>query len=81
MKLQEFYVDISVTFDGSLRLLNRVFTNSLYDPTSQDFKDMEQEFCQTVSFQTFYDSNTWGRMVKNEISFTQELLIHLIHCQ
>ena len=48
MKLQEFYVDISVTFDGSLRLLNRVFTNSLYDPTSQDFKDMELEFCQTV---------------------------------
>ena len=54
VKSQEFYVNISVTFDGSLRLLNRIFTNSLYDPMSQDFKNMELEFCQTVSSQNVH---------------------------
>ena len=44
----------SVTFDGSLTLVNRIFTASLYDPTSQDFMDTEREFCQMVRLIKFH---------------------------
>ena len=47
-----FFFGFTVTFDGSIRLLDRIFTEALYDPTSQEFKDMEQDFCQTVGTRT-----------------------------